>query len=177
MKFKHFSDVYSNLLDLLMGSIALRQSRQDSFVFISLRQHLADTRAEKQPAAAACWEPKMSYKQHNTWPSETDNLWTVTPRNDWIRRGWTRCVRLNKLACKQTFWRSCNMGTTDKFFIKKLSDHTEIYTHSPTVHARTHTYTQALQCTLTPYPRSSDFKRNKEIKQNELQTHQASHAL
>lgn len=35
MKFKHFSDVYSNSLDLLIGSIALCQSQRDGFVFIS----------------------------------------------------------------------------------------------------------------------------------------------
>lgn len=55
----------------------------------------SDTCAEKQATAAACWEPKMSYKQHNTWPSETDNLWTVTPQKR------LNPLRLNK-TCQAT---------------------------------------------------------------------------
>lgn len=78
VKFKHFSDVYSNCLDLSIGSIAPRQSRSRRLRVYFPLEHLSHPRAEKQAAAAACWEPKMSYKQHNTWPSETDNLWTVT---------------------------------------------------------------------------------------------------
>ena len=46
-------------------------------------------------------------------------------------------------------------------------------THTHLLYTHTHAHTHS----VTPYPRSSDFKRNKEIKQNELQTHQASHAL
>lgn len=80
MKFKHSSDVYSNWLDLLIGSIELRQSRQDGFVFTPsaaappLPNICHILVLKNKAAAAACWEPKMSYKQHNTWPSETDNL-------------------------------------------------------------------------------------------------------
>lgn len=47
------------------------------------------------------------------------------------------------------------------------------FPHVLYAHARAHTP----QCTLRAYPRSSDFKRNKEIKRNELQTHQAFHGL
>lgn len=103
-------------------------------------------RAEKQAAAAACWEPKMSYKQHNTWPSETDNLLNCHSSK------WVNPQRLNKtcqakqagVTNKQTLFRSCKMGTTDKFFNKKLSDHAEISTHSHTVHACTRARTHSL---------------------------------
>lgn len=36
------------------------------------------------------------------------------------------------------------MGTTDKFIIKKLSDHTEIYVHSSPVGAHTRAHTHSL---------------------------------
>lgn len=138
VKFKQFSDVYSNWLDLLTGSIALRQSQQDSFVFTP-PQHLCwktgccscllgtqDVIQAAQYLAVRNWQPLNCHFTKGVNPQKMCQAKQAAVTN------------------KQTLFGACRMGTTDKFFIKKLSDHTDVSTHSHTVHACTRTHTHTL---------------------------------
>lgn len=173
MKFKQFSDVYSNCLDLWIGSIALRQSQWDSFLLppaplptsvvfpcwktrrCSCLLGTQDVLQAAQYLAIRSWQPLNCHSSKRLNPPTLNK---------------TCQAKHADVTNKSRHLGSCNDKKNKNGNHRRvLSDHTDFHTFC--------TRTHAPQCTLTAYPRSSDFKRNKEIKRNELQTHQAFHAL